>query len=234
MGRIRQEDNPQNDDASRLCQHLLSNAVDLTRLISLRQRVAQLYPQKNIENLAEQSRHHVPHIIVQKYPKRATLETRYEARSSSRKDLAARGGRRGRAGRDHDFRDNRHRWRSISGFDESAERPISWSSAIKKESRLARALKIFKIVCQAELQLQPPPRSFSRSPPPPAALLFRPRDEILRNALRNEERPGGGKGRRRSRAHVSNLKYVGVVWMGLADASRRANMFTPFVRSTPV
>lgn len=33
---------------------------------------------------------------------------------------------------DH-WRDNRARWRSISGFDESAERPISRRSTIKKK-----------------------------------------------------------------------------------------------------
>lgn len=124
----------------------------------------------------------------------------------------------------------------------------------KKEARrLARALKIFKIVCQAELQ----PRHY----PPPPPLLPLPRQNLSRaNGVtgscgtrcatwreeRERERGGrreervDGRGRprrrrrRRSRAHVSNLKYVGVVWMGLADASRRPNMFTPFVRSTPV
>lgn len=65
-------------------------------------------------------------------------------------------------------RDNRERWRSISGFDESAERPISRRSTIKKERRLARALKIFKIVCQAELQ----PRSGPRNPLPPASQVI--------------------------------------------------------------
>lgn len=63
---------------------------------------------------------------------------------------------------DH-WRDNRARWRSISGFDESAERPISRRSTIKKKRRLARALKIFKIVCQAELQ----PRHHPLPPPLP-------------------------------------------------------------------
>lgn len=148
------------------------------------------------------------------------------------------GGNARKVGANDHWRDNRARWRSISGFDESAERPISRRSTIKKGVEAGAGVK----------NIQDRLSGWITAPLGPAItpIPFRSRANGVtgscgtrcatwREGRRGKSRRGRlRRRRRRSRAHVSNLKYVGVVWMGLADASRRPNMFTPFVRSTPV
>ena len=127
------------------------------------------------------------------------FKTREEARSKAEKEkdffrlgkFRSEGMDVGEIGTNDHRRNNRGRWRSISGFDESAERPISRRSTIKKEWRLARALKIFKIVCQAELQPRSGPPLPPRSPANGVTERVAPRGERAEEERADEDGYGG-------------------------------------------